>query len=355
MTTESILQVDSVNSAPEIKLNDDSHNTRYTREEFDRQLEKAQNEEISIGRQDPRYIAPEPTDINAHTENPVPVQDNPLSEEPNAVQEEERSPWEDDEDLGHGPIPKKRFNKEIEKRKLLEEQLNKEREERIKAQATIDMYNKALEEASKPRHEERDHAIDPIDPESHNHLTREINELKQQLKQQNENLSHSQQQQTINQALLQQRAEFMQRQPDFQNAYEHLMAIETRRNELIGHPKAEAARLADQALMAQAVEGLRSGKDVPSMLYDTAKVFGYTPKQAAAQRPTGPNLKNIERNIPKSDSILNDIPEVSARPAPEAAAFVSNDGFARHLMNKDGRGVDVDAFKKAIEKLRNGM
>lgn len=356
MTLESALQVDNVNPTTEISLHDiDGPNKKYSADQFYKDLEKAQQQDVSIGREDPRY-ANRPTDISEVTnrEEHVPIQDNPLDEEAEQINEEQNAPWEEEEDLGHGPIPKKRFNKEIEKRKILEEQLRSERDTRIKMETELSLFNKALEEASKPKSKDESR-LDPIDNDAHDYYVKEINELKHQLKQQNEYLSHEQQQQQLNNALLQQRNQFMQKQPDFDQAYQHVFEAEVQRNELIGYPKEEAMRVADQHLMAQAVKALQVGKDVPAMIYQTAKAFGYNPKANVAQKQTGPNLRNIERNIKKSETILNDIAEVSSRPAPEATAYVSNDGFARHLMNKDGRGVDADAFRKAVEKLRSGM
>lgn len=257
----------------------------------------------------------------------------------------------EDEDLNSKTIPKKRLNKEIERRKALEEQLAKEREERIRAQTEIDLYNKAIQrlngsgEAAKSE-------IDPIDPDTYQYTMKEINALKQELQDLKQQSEQSVKTNYFSNALNAQQAEFQKATPDFDQAYEYLKQKEIENTMLLGHSEEEAAQITFSKLAQTAQTALQNGMNVPQLLYKISQNVGYKQQNISKK---GPNLAAINKNAPTSADATREIPSVSAKMGNPVSAPATMADFDRRLMNKDGRGVNGDDFQAMMKRLRQDI
>ncbi len=298
-------------------------------------------------------------------ENPEPQAESHIVER--AEQEEEKPQMgdsladkqEDEEeyDLSAKLIPKKRFDKEIEKRKSLEEQVRQERDARIKAQTEMELYNKAIDTLNQKQEQSRN--IEPelnvVDEDAHRFYMQKINDLERKYQTQNTNLSEYEKRQQFTQTVNHQAAEFQSRNPDFNEAYAYLLNVESQKAKMFGADDAAAQNYAIQQLQPLAWQAYERGQNVAEVAYNISKSYGYKPNGAKSNgKAANSDLDAVERNMKRSHSALDTIPSVATSVSPEHAAYTSIDGFKNKLAGKFGRGVDRDEFRKAVEKLQKG-
>jgi hypothetical protein len=332
MSNETGIQVDDATLKPDIQLQETTKPQKYTPEEFYADLKKVQD-------QAEQEVAPEPE-----------LEEAPAAHEVELPAESEKSPWEDEEEEQFkGPIPKKRLNKEIERRKAIEQELMHERENRIKYETELNLYNKALEQLQ-AKNQAPEQEVEPIDADAHNLYMKKIGELEKRLETQSQNFSYSQSQIQAQNLYAQQESKFVAKHPDYKDAIDHIVKTEINNYTMTGIDRKEAEKITSERIMGLAAKALEVGKDVPEIMYNLAKNYGYNAQKATK---TGPNLSNIEKNIKKSETILNDVPEITTTFAPEAAQYTNFEGFQR-LMNSNGRGVNPNEFHKILAKVREG-
>jgi hypothetical protein len=247
-------------------------------------------------------------------------------------------------------IPKKRLNKEIEKRKVLEEQLSREREERIKAQHELQLYSGAVNKMSAPQ-EARKEEIDPVDQDAHNYYMRELNALKYQISQQENQLKQSTELNNFANAVNSQQAEFSRQMPDFDKAYDFLLEKEQQNAVLQGINDDQAERYVREKLYNMSHVALSNGRNVPEMIYELSKNMGYSAKQA----PKAASIATLARNQRASADATREVSSVSAKLGrPDGPAIPLKD-FERLAMNEGGRGVNETEFHRQLAILQKSM
>lgn len=202
-------------------------------------------------------------------------------------------------------IPKSRFNQEIEKRKGIEEQWLKEREEKIRLEEQLKMFTHLQHQAnghnSSPveRSLDLDH-VDPLDAETHNVYSREIKQLKEELR----NTSHQTKQMQYASIVSSQETSFQKSNPDYLDAANYLKNIElSGARAMFGDDRA-AEQVVVQKYNQLMSKSLETGKNVPETIYKLAEAYGYKsdPKEAKTKEG-GSNLKAINSNMKKSASV----------------------------------------------------
>ncbi len=199
-------------------------------------------------------------------------------------------------------IPKSRFNKEIEKRKALEEQLHQERESKIRFETQLEMMRQMQEsKASQPTPEPQADPLDPLDMDAHNLYMQKIQALEKRLENFNQESTQKTQQLHYYNMVSAQEQTFEKQNPDFKDALEHLKTVEMQvAKNFYNEEQAESyvAQKMQNALMA----AINSGKNTAEVMYSMAKSYGYAPK-SAQKAPSGSNLGAINNNMKKSASI----------------------------------------------------
>jgi hypothetical protein len=302
-------------------------------------------------------------ELNQARSGDSPVAVEPVSETVVETPETHETPVEDDvindeneseNLLDSKSIPKKRFDKELEKRKVLESELQRERESRIRAETEMSLYTKAIESMNNTTQQtQRAAEIDPIDTDAHNLYMNRINELEQKYETQNTNLSDYQQRQNFATTVDRQAAEYSKSNPDFNDAYSYLLNVEASKAKLFGYDDSQATQYALEQIKPIAWQAYQSGKNVAEIAYNMAKNYGYKSAKVTTNN-LKPNIDNVSKNMPKSYSAIDEVPGVSTSVSKETAAYNNIEGFNRKLSNANGRGINQSEFYKAVEKIRSG-
>lgn len=295
-----------------------------------------------------------PQSLEEVTEPTEEMQDSIPQNEEQAEQEATQEDSQDEEEDNKPHIPRKRLNKEIEKRRALEAQLQAEREEKIKYQTELDMYNRALEQlkSSEPQESNKELELDPLDSEAHRFYMRKIKELEEKLDGTTTKLTQSEQQKHFENVLNAQQIEFTKKNPDFSEAYNYLLNAEMENTKMFFDSPQEAQQAVLQRLAQASAIALQKNQNAAETLYKMAKNYGYNAKDKVSSASI-PNLNAIESNMKKSRSI-DDMPSVPLHPGSGSQNFTRLDNFER-LMSKDGQGVDKNEFYKTLERIRKGV
>ena len=306
------------------------------RDDFYKQLDEARGDTTGIN-------PIKADDDQSKTETkPVPREDLDHAEEPDET-----------ESLDNKLIPKKRFDKELEKRKVLEDEIRKEREERIKLQTELSLYNKAIDNLNEQQRSapSREPEIDPVDTDAHNYYMNKINALETKYEAQKNNLTEYEINQNFTSTVNHQAAEMAKSHPDFNEAYGYLLGIEASKGMMMGYSEAQSQQYALEQLKPVAWQAYSKGQNVAEIAYKLAQNYGYKSK-AAPTKDSAPNFDRIDKNMQKSHSILDEVPGVSTSVSAETAAYNTLEGFTRKLAGKYGRGTNIEEFQKAMDKLR---
>lgn len=277
-----------------------------------------------------------------------------IIEEPTLGESLKNNEDEEEYDLSAKLIPKKRFDKEIEKRKSLEEQIRVERDARIKAQTEMELYNKAIDSLNQKQNESRN--IEPelnvVDEDAHRYYMQKINDLEKKFQTQTTNLSDYEKKQNFTTTVNNQAVEFTQKNPDFNEAYSYLLNVEASKARMMGYDDSSAQNYALEQMRPLAWQAYERGQNVAELAYNISKQYGY--KANSNGKSNNSNLDVVERNMKRSHSVLDNMPSAVTSIAAEQAAYTSIDGFNRKLAGKNGRGVDRDEFRRALDKVQKG-
>jgi hypothetical protein len=261
-------------------------------DKFHEELEKVSNSNI-----------PEPVQKESNDE-PILATETTLPEkleeasEPD-VSESEASPDESYKENKY--IPKSRFNQEIEKRKALEEQLQAEREAKIRYETQLEMLKQAQLSANQEQPELVEE-YDPLDPDAHKMYMREINNLKQKIESVTQETNQRTQQQNYYNRVVADGKTFEKDHPDFNNALQYLEKVEIDAARTL-FSETEAQQFVQQKLQNTMVAAVNGGKNAAEVAYNMAKSYGYSPKSAQPKAKAGSNLDAINDNMKKSASI----------------------------------------------------
>lgn len=299
--------------------------------------------------------APEEPVIETPVEVPEDVQDA-VSNAPDAVDDSESQDTAAETDTDEGVeqepeietkghlIPKSRFNQEIEKRKSLEEQLAKEREERIRYETQLQMLNAMQQQAQSQQQSPQQPVedIDPLDTDTYNYAKREIESLKAQLANVSQETEARTREIMYTNRVTQDEANFQKDHPDFNDAFKHVQTVEFNiAKDLLGDERAATDYVA--AKMRDALtRSVNAGKNAAETIYNMAKNYGYNatsgqPK-AIPTKDVGAIAKNMARsantgNLGNSSSFGNIPTDISA------------------ALDNKGR-VDPTAFHKMLNRLQ---
>lgn len=294
----------------------------------------------------------------AHAQNeiepsPVRNEENKLADlEPQESAPTQSQDNDEDDELANKLIPKKRFDKEIEKRKLLEAEVRQERDARIKYQTEMELYNKALDsmQESKRAHEPE---LNVVDEDAHRFYMNKIDALEKKINSQTNNFSDYEVKQNFTNTVNYQAAEIKRTHPDFDDAYSYLLNVEASKAKMLGYDEQSAQNFALEQLRPIAWKSFQNGQNVAEMAYNIAKSYGY--KSNTAPKAKEADFDKVNRNMQRSHSVLDDMPAVATTPATESAQYTTFEGFNHRMKGKNGgRGVDREEFLKAVKKLQTG-
>lgn len=263
---------------------------------------------------------------------------------------------EEDNELDNKLIPKKRFDKELEKRKVLEDELRRERDSRIKFETELTLYNKAIESMNEQQHsKEVEPQLDPIDSDAHSYYMNKIKELESKFESQKTNLTDYEVKQNFANTVNYQAAEITKTHPDFNDAYNYVLQVESNKGRMLGMDETQAQAYALSQIQPIAWQAYNKGQNVAEVAYNIAKSYGYQSKNPTVKDSlvVAPNFDKIEKNMAKSYTALDEIKGVGTGVSKETAAYNTLEGFTRKLGGKNGRGTNTTEFAKALEKVRN--
>lgn len=196
-------------------------------------------------------------------------------------------------------IPQSRLKQETERRRAIEQELQTEREARIRMEA----YMEALQAQSPQKQQDvpKPANIDPLDSEAHNFYMSQINELKQQLSQVTSQTSEFQKTNHMVNVIQNQQTQFERNNPDFTQALEHLRNVEREIASSYMDEREVDAYVHDK--LRHVVTGaLNKGQNTAETIYNLAKKQGFNSKAAQPKTQTS-NLQAINKNMAKTASI----------------------------------------------------
>jgi hypothetical protein len=255
----------------------------------------------------------------------------------------------DDDELSNKSIPKKRLDKEISKRQELEFKLQEEREARIKYETELRVFNDALHKLNVQQAKEPE--LDPIDNDAHNFYMKKIQELEKKIEDKTTVLETNNLQNRFESTVNNQATEFTKKHSDFQNAYQYVIDKEKQNARLFGVPENQLDTFVAEKLQPVALHVYNNGGNVAETVYNMAKNYGYNATKAANSNV---NLKAIEKNMAKSQSIIDDVPassisiknNSSTRAATELSTY-------QEIMQKAGPDKEK-IFYKLLNDIKNG-
>lgn len=231
------------------------------------------------------------------------VNKNAEETEPQESAADNEAMAEEVETKGH-LIPKSRFKQEIEKRKVLEEQLSKEREERIRYETQLQMLDQmqkqqvAVDQQNQARQQQEELSnIDPLDTETYNYAKHEIEQLKQQLATvAQETEARTREMFNVN-TVTAQEAAFSKDHPDFKDAMEHVQKVELDiAKNLFGNEQQAHAYVADK-LRHTLTNSINSGRNAAETIYNMAKTYGFNSAPKPTSSKPSVNVEAIAKNM----------------------------------------------------------
>ena len=263
---------------------------------------------------------------------------------------------DDDDDYEEEVQPQKqnnargRINKEIEKRKALEEQLASEREQRqkdreqlIREQTQRELMESALSRLNAPRNEPAAD-VDPLDVDSHNLYMGEINKVKAEIDQYRKEREAHDREIHMSNTIARQVAEYTSEKPDYTEAYQFLVQKEESRLAAMGASPQEIGEILSNQYKVVAQNALAKGQRVPELVYKLAETMGYSGKTST--KPN--NIQALARNRQNSADLTKEVPAVaSSLRANSYDPATMNWEDVNEKVWEDGR-FNPDAFKKML-------
>lgn len=279
------------------------------------------------------------------------------SRESNSERQQENDPAldveNDDDDVSNSKyIPKSRLDKEIAKRKAeredLTKQLQEEREARIRFETKQSMLDEAFTKLN--RAPEQNHEIDPVDMEAHSLYMKEINALKAQHANSTKANQEYQVRQQFAQTVDKQADDFRRNNPDFDDAYNHIINVKKEEAFAMGYEGQEATNYAMSQLQPIAWKAYEKGMNVAEVAYNLANKYGYKSKEGAP-KTANRDLSKVEGNMAKSHSSLNEIKAVPTKLSTPEESALEMEVFNRNYSGARGRGVDAAKFKALLNNV----
>jgi hypothetical protein len=249
-------------------------------------------------------------------------------------------------------IPKSRFNQEIEKRKALEEQLAKEREDRIRFETQLQMLDQQQQHAQLQQQQQNAAAqqevldnIDPLDTDTYNYAKREISALKEQLANVTRETEQRTKEMIYTNRVTTDEAKFQQSHPDFNDAFAHVQKVEMDiAKNLLGNEAAAQSYVADR-MRAVLTTSVDSGKNAAETIYNMAKTYGYNKTSRTEKTVPSIDVEAVAKNMARTANTSN---------IGNSGTFGNVPTDIAAAMDKNGR-VDVGLFHKQLERLQKNM
>lgn len=249
-------------------------------------------------------------------------------------------------------IPKSRFNQEIEKRKALEEQLVKEREERIRFETQLQMLDQQAQAARQQQEQQNVAAqkevldnIDPLDTDTYNYAKREIESLKAQLANVAEENAQRTKEMIYTNRVTSDQTNFEKIHPDFTQALEHVQKVELEvAKQLFGNEQHAQQFVADKmrGVLTASIEG---GKNAAETIYNMAKTYGYNTTPKSDKTKPSINVEAVAKNMAATANTSN---------IGNSGTFGNVPTDIKAALDKQGR-VDPNLFHKQLERLQRNM
>jgi hypothetical protein len=200
-------------------------------------------------------------------------------------------------------IPKSRFNQEIEKRKALEAELAKEREDKIRYETQLEMIAQQQQQWQQQQYQQDVAAqqqildnIDPLDTDTYNYAKREIEALKAQLANVAQETEKRTKEMIYTNRVTADENKFQQDHPDFNDAFAHVQKVEMDiAKNLLGNEQAAQSYVADR-MRAVLTNSVDSGKNAAETIYNMAKTYGYNATSKPEKAKPSINVEAIEKN-----------------------------------------------------------
>jgi hypothetical protein len=286
------------------------------------------------------------------TKDPIPFTQESVKEE-QPVPEQSLSDGDEEETKGY--IPRKRLDKEIEKKRALQEQLQKEREENIRYKTELELYTQALEKLNKQNgdNNQTESIIEPLDREAHNYYEKKLHTIEQKIDQAVKEIlkaHHNNAMDLTDYKYTAQKADFTSKNPNYDEAFQYLYNVELENEKLFVPDPQKAARNVEERLIQIKTNLISNNMNAPEMLYKFAKNYGYRPnKEKETFSKSVPDLDAISKNMSKSKSI-NDIPAAAISPSGGEINYIRMENFDK-LRNENGRGINPKEFRRVLEAI----
>lgn len=285
------------------------------------------------------------------------VEDNVVApekehQEEQAVSDQKNEALEEQEEVipeNSHYIPKSRLNKEIEKRRAIEMELSSYKENQSKLQSQLEELNQMMRQqqehqtTSQVPEYSNEESVDPLDTETHNFYMKKIKQLEDKITSlDNESHQNVEDLQRYN-ALNYQESIFNKIHPDYNDALKHLVDTETRIAEQIVSAN-DAKKLAKNKISQIVNYALSNNKNVPEVMYNMAKQYGYKTQEKKAKTS---NIDNITKNLDKSANIN----EINAN-MPLSGSGGLDITYALNDPKSKRSGVDPDKFHEILARIK---
>lgn len=257
----------------------------------------------------------------------------------------------DEDDLDNKPIPKKRLDREISKRHELELKLQEERDARIKYETELNLYNNAMQKLSTQKVQEPE--LDPIDNDAHNFYMSKIQALEKKIEEKTSNLEQTNQHNRFQAVISQQWSEFSKQHTDVDNAYQYVRDKEKQNARIFGIPENQLDSFVDEKLKPMAQHIYNQGGNVAETVYNLAKNYGYNAIGTNKPSNSNVNLRAIEKNMHKTQSMIDDVPASSVSIKNGGAANATKLSTFNDIMDKAGDN-SATVFRRLLNDLANG-
>ena len=238
--------------------------------------------------EEPAATEPEVPAVETQAEQPAaPEAQDDEGLEPDDIEETNKGRF-----IRHGAFHRERkMRQEMEKQaRDLNAQLSQQREERARIDERLQLIMQAQQQqrVQQQQVEGQQQVPNPEeDPFGYmRYLEQQIASLSQQTSGVSEQFQRQDEYASVKSAFQADANAFTQKQPDFINAYQHLIRARDRELQRLGrvNPQ-ERAQIINQEELMIVGEALRNGKSAAELMYELAKDRGYQLAQAAPQEP----------------------------------------------------------------------
>lgn len=272
--------------------------------------------------------------------------------------EEAPATLSDDDDEPEGQaIPYSRWKNHVEVKNKLKGELENERQERLKVQVQLENFQQAIKQyfdGQQPqgKTQEETPGFEPLDEQAHSYLSTKIQTLEKKLEDAiskvatKEEVERERATQMFANAIVTQRQAFEAKQPDYQQAFNHLQNVKVMEAEAMLGKGDMAFQRALGDILAIAENTYKNGGNAAETIYKLAKSYGYNAKPATPA--AGVNLDALQQNMKKGASDAG-----SKAAVPMGAGNYLQPGGMKKLKGDDG-SVDASKFHQILAKINRG-